>query len=306
MRIDKNNKLIKLHNRLNTQREIAVLMIVVITGLGVILIYGSHAEGPYVSAVASSGVVALPATTSPDTTADGDNSVIFNSASTGGGTSGNTCTDPVWSGSTASSTKNIDGGAEYYWVDNDAWSGSAGPQSIYVCNQSSWYANSDQTNNGGAVETYPDTEYDVGGRSSQSTKSITAWNSITSTFSENYPSAGIWDAAYDLWTDNWKNETMIWNQWAGAQSYWPGKATIAVTLDGVPYHFLANGSELMFFRDTQVTSGSADILAAYQWEVANGYAKATDIPTQLEYGVEICATVGTETFPMNALTFTLN
>jgi hypothetical protein len=34
--------------------------------------------------------------------------------------------------------------------------------------------------------------------------------------------------------------------------------------------------------------------------------KSTDVPTQLEYGVEICSTSGSETFPMTGLTFDLN
>ena len=38
-----------------------------------------------------------------------------------------------------------------------------------------------------------------------------------------------------------------------------------------------------------------NILAAWQWEVANGYASASDVPTQLEYGVEVSYTSGTET-----------
>ena len=171
----------------------------------------------------------------------------------------------------------------------------------------------------GQVETYPSTEYDIGGRADTplsvgSTTPISGLSSITSTFSEAYPSAGGWDAAYDLWTNDWKNETMIWNQWAGSNDYWPGKATIAVTLGGVGYTFYANcngpadaanetNCEYMFFRDTQVTSGSVDILAAWQWEVANGYASASDVPTQMEYGVEISYTSGTETFPMTGLTF---
>ena len=50
-------------------------------------------------------------------------------------------------------------------MDNDAWNGGAGPQSLFVCNQASWYAVSDQPNQQGEVETYPNTEYDVGGRS---------------------------------------------------------------------------------------------------------------------------------------------
>jgi hypothetical protein len=46
---------------------------------------------------------------------------------------------------------------EYWWVDNDAWSSGHGPQTIYVCSPSSWYATSDQPNVGGQVETYPNT-----------------------------------------------------------------------------------------------------------------------------------------------------
>jgi hypothetical protein len=171
---------------------------------------------------------------------------------------------------------------------------------INVCSNTSWSATSNQPNIGGQVETYPDTEYDVGGRSHRSTTPISGWNSITSTFAESNPPAGGWDAGYDLWTDNWAHETMIWNQWAGSQSFWPGQANgpggFALSLDGVPYHFFANGSELMFFRDSKVTSGSVDILAAYQWEVAHGFAKASDIPTQIEYGTEIAYTNGPETF----------
>jgi hypothetical protein len=220
--------------------------------------------------------------------------------------SGGDCTSPIFSASDAEGTENIDGGAEYWWVNNDAWSGSSGPQTIYVCNQSSWYAVSNQPNDGGQVETYPDTEYDVGGRNTPSTTPISGWGSITSAFSEAYPSAGGWDAAYDLWLNNWSTEIMIWNQWAGSQSYWPDQATISLTLDGVGYAFYDNGGELMFFRDTQVSSGSVDILAAFNWLVANGYVQSTDVPTQLEYGVEICYTDGSETFPMTGLTFHLS
>ncbi len=166
---------------------------------------------------------------------------------------------------------------------------------------------SNQTNNGGAVETYPDTEYDVGGRDNGTpTKTVAEYTSITSTFSEAFPSDGSWDAAYDLWLNNWGTEIMIWNEWTGTQLYWPTPGAQAVTLNGVPYHFLNNGGELMFFRDTMVKSGSVDILAAMKWLVTQGLIKSTDVPTQLEYGVEICATNGTETFPMTGVTFSLN
>ncbi len=249
-----------------------------------------------------------------------------------------TCTSLAFSSSDPEATDNTDpGDVENWWVNNDAWSGSHGPQTIAVCNQSSWYAASNQPNLGGQVETYPNTEYDVGGRDNPSTTPISGFKSITSTFSELNSAAGGWDAAYDLWTDNWSNETMIWNQWAGDNAFWANCASasnsttfcgteqgVALTLDGVAYHFLANGPqnangtpipctsknegdcEYMFFRDAQVSSGSVDLLAAFQWEVAHGYASASDVPTQLEYGTEISYTNGTETFAVNGLTFNVS
>jgi len=216
------------------------------------------------------------------------------------------CTDPVWSTSEATGADSLDSSGTW-WVDNDAWSGSHGPQTLYVCNQSSWYAVSDQTDVQGQVETYPNTEYDIGGRDNGlPTKTIAQYKSITSTFSEAFPSAGSWDAAYDLWLNDWGTEIMIWNEWTGTQLYWPPSGAQELTLDGVPYHFYDNGGELMFFRDTMVKSGSVDILAAMNWLVSQGLVRSTDVPTQLEYGVEICSTSSSEDFPLTGLTFSLN
>ena len=248
------------------------------------------------------GTVIIKVTT-PEGTYTSTTHFMFVTPPTGGN-----CTDPTYHTTNPEGADNTDPGPpspEYWWVNNDAWNGTHGPQNIYVCNQSSWFAVSNQPDETGAVETYPDTEYDVGGRDAGTTTPISAFKAITSTFSEAYPSAGGWDAAYDLWLNNWSTEIMIWNQWAGTQSYWPNQAKTAVTLGGTGYKFLNNGGELMFFRDTQVSSGSVNILDAFKWLVAEGIVKATAVPTQLEYGVEICYTSGTETFPLNGLTFTV-
>ena len=244
------------------------------------------------------------------------------STTTGAAPSGGDCTSPIFSTSDAEGTDNTDpgDGNEYWWVDNDAWSGGAGPQTLNVCSQSSWNAVSNQPNVGGQVETYPNTEYDIGGRAGSypSTVPLSAYSSITSTFSEDFPTTGdSFDAAYDLWTDNWTNETMIWNQYGGTQDYWVqcaepgadqndcGDYVGAVTLAGASYHVLNLGGEVIFVRDVQVSSGSVDILGAYDYEIAQGLAKATDAPTQLEYGVEIVSTTGTQTFPLTGVTFSL-
>lgn len=240
-------------------------------------------------------------------------------------------------------TLNTDPGAtEFWWIDQDEWSPSPGSvQTMAVCSPSSWTATDAQPDVGGQVHTYPDTELDVGGRStcqfgSLSTTSIGGYHAITSMFNESFPTGGSWDAGYDLWvgpseTVNgcptqgvpFDHEIMVWNQWSGGQSFWAncangigscpsGGNAQAVSLNGVGYHYFDNGSELMFFRDTQVSSGSVDILSAFNWLTAHPTAdptdnvKSTDIPTNLEYGVEVCSTVGTQLFPLTGLTFSLS
>jgi hypothetical protein len=186
-------------------------------------------------------------------------------------------------------------------VRNEAWNGTHGPQTIYACNAGSWYVTSNQTDHDGAVQTYPDTLYNI-----KQSKPLSQYTSITSTFAEQYPAQGSWNAGYDIWMNNWNQEVMIWNEWNGSPGYWPTQAKTAVSLGGVPYHFYKNGDELMFFRDAQVKSGSADILAALKWLVTQNILKATDVPTQIEYGVEICSTVGTQTFPTTGVTVSLS
>jgi hypothetical protein len=216
------------------------------------------------------------------------------------------CTKPIWTSSEATGTTGLDSNGTW-WVNNDAWSGSHGPQTLQVCSATSWNAVSTQPNDAGAVETYPDTEYDIGGRDNGlPTKTIAQYKSITSTFGEAFPKAGSWDAAYDLWLNNFGTEIMIWNQYTGANLYYEGQGT-PVTLDGVPYHLInSGGGEFVFTRDVMVSSGSVDILAALQALESRGLVKSTAVPTQLEYGVEICSTSGSETFPLTGLTFNLS
>jgi hypothetical protein len=236
----------------------------------------------------------------------------------------------------------VDYSPEYWWLNEDGWGGGAGSETEYVCPNGqttsaseSGYEETSVDNqpsvDGGAVELAPQVEYDVGGRGDGSscvnnTAPLSSFTGITSTYSESFPHnpGDNWDAGYDLWTDCWTNETMVWNQWDGGQSYWyTADGVQDVTIGSVAYHFcdnngsdcvntgsqLDNGNELIFMAVNQSSSGSVDLLAIWQWEVANGYASTSDIPTQLEYTAEICETTtasgaqGAETFPENDVTF---
>jgi hypothetical protein len=193
-----------------------------------------------------------------------------------------------------------------FQVRNEAWGDGHGPQTIYACSEQSWYVMSNQPDAGGAVQTYPDSLYWVNGSQS---RTINQYSSITSTFAEEYQKIGNWNASYDIWMNDWNKEIMIWNEWNGGPDYWAqrarGSAGKAVTLNGVPYHYASNGTIMQFFRDTQVKSGSVDILAALKWLQTNGYLTATDKLTQIEYGVEICSTVGTQRFDTTGFTVNL-
>ena len=59
----------------------------------------------------------------------------------------------------------------------------------------------------------------------------------------------------------------------------------------------------MFFRDTQVSSGFSGHPGRLQVAGIARDRQVHDVPTQLEYGVEVCYTTGTERFPLTGLTF---
>lgn len=268
--------------------------------------------------------------------------------------SGGNCTAPVTTltakGDQYDNFPQNTSSSDPWWVQQDEFGSETVTQDMAVCSPSSWtatYPNGVKDDNAATV-TYADTEYDVGGRDCSApvnnvctTTPLSAYTSITSTLSENFPnnSSNSWDATFDIWTDNWTGETEIWNDSSGGdngQEYWyncaePGAEqndcvggggaasnSQAMMLGGVPYHFLALGSkadctaagnhpncEYIFFRDTQTNSATVNILAAYQWEIANGYANASDVLTQIQYGPELAFTPSGSTFPLTNYTLSL-
>jgi hypothetical protein len=281
------------HGEIRKGRAAIVAGLAVLIGFLVVI---SHAAGAPVASEAESGTITTPATVVANSSASGGSAVKFGPGATATPTptptGGGVCNNPFASTSVDRGDINI-GSSGILQVRNEAWSPDHGPQTIYACSEQSWYVMSNQPDLAGAVQTYPDTLYSLNGTAS---KTINQYTSITSTFAEAYLMQGNWDAAYDIWLNNFSKEVMIWNEWNGGPGYWATQAKTAVTLNGVPYHFAKNGTILQFFRVTQAKSGSVDILAALKWLQTNGYLTTTDKLTQIEYGVEICSTVGTQRF----------
>jgi hypothetical protein len=286
--------------RLGAKRSASMIAFVAVFAVaGVVLLTLGHAANFATSVEAESGTKSGNASAVSDASASGGSAVKFGAASSGGG---GTCTNPIGSVQNRD-TINIPGNfGGQMSVRNEAWNGNHGPQTTYACSEKSWYTLSNQPNLGGAVETYPDTMFLPSGN-----KTLSQYNSITSTFGEAYQPVGDWNAAYDLWLVKYNVDIMVWNEWHGSPAFWPQQATTAVTIGGVPYHFYNNGGELMFFRDTQVRSGSVDLLAVYTWLVSQNLISSTDSIAGIDYGVEICSTAGTtERFDTTDFSVTYN
>lgn len=204
------------------------------------------------------------------------------------------CTKPIFSSSEKMGTWTA---ADGLYVNNNMWNSAAGPQTIYVCSARSFYAVSNQPETT-AVKTYPSVA-----RNFDNPK-VSSFSTITSSFGESIPAQGNWDAAYDIWTNNWNDEIMIWNN-EHNQGQIPPSGSIPVTIDGQGFHAWQDGSDYVgVYMDTFETSGSVNILDVFKWLQAKGWMSATATLTAIGYGVEISETPGPETFQITNFSLT--
>ncbi len=211
------------------------------------------------------------------------------------------CT-PTWT----SSASQASFGTGDYMVNNNMWSGDAGPQTISACSWHQWSVTSNQPGTGSddSVKTYPDTQKHV-------SYPLSSLASLPSSFDVTTPAGGgtvpangkQWDAAYDLWLDNYGTEVMVWNNWTMNWQYWwnTDRGTTA-TIDGVAYHAYTNGSGLWFIRDQVTNQGSVDLGHVLQWAVAHGWLKSSQTLGEVEYGFEVSYTGTPTTFTLNNYT----
>jgi hypothetical protein len=196
-------------------------------------------------------------------------------------------------------------------VNNNMWSGDAGPQTISACAWNRWSVTSNQPGTGtdDSVKTYPDTQRHV-------SLPLSSLVSLPSSFDVTTPSGGgqvpakgkQWNAAYDLWLDNFGTEVMIWNNWTMNWKYWWDTYDgVQVTVDGVAYHAYRNsdGSAMWFIRDNVTNKGSVDLAHLLRWAVDQGWLKSTQVLGEVEYGFEIAYTGEPTAFTLNDYSLSL-
>jgi hypothetical protein len=192
----------------------------------------------------------------------------------------------------------------YYTVYNDVWgTHKTNTQCININSASNWNVTSTQSGSG--VKSYPNTSFILN-------KTLSSINTLTATFSHTAPSDASFDAAFDIWTANSVDEIMIWEDWAGAvgpiaSSYTCGGACPIfsnVSIGGVTYNVYQGNSGhnvVSFPRTTKTTTATQDIKAIMSFRATNGLlTDSTHTVGQVQYGFEVTATNGTETFSMNS------
>lgn len=261
--------------------------------IGTHLRYFSHAASPYVAVEAESGSLGGSATIETDSTASGGEAVKF-----GSGTTSQTCTDPSFVNSQLEGGETIGN----YYVTNDMWNNSpTGTQTIYVCNYNNWYVTATQPATT-SVKVYPNVHEDF-----SSEPLISSFSAITSSFAETAPHVGIYEYAYDMWlngvaTDG-STEVMIWTD--NYNQTPSGTTQGTVTYDGQTYTIWKSGSYIAFVDNTNVTSGTVNILDFYNYIISKGWIPSTSTVGQIDYGIEVCSTNNAPaTFAVNNFSIT--
>jgi hypothetical protein len=229
------------------------------------------------------------------------------SAGTGGvagsGGAPTECTNPAFKTSDPNGGWS-DGG---YYVHNNMWNSAAGlgPETLYACSYRNWYVVSNQTNNAGAVKTYPNVHKDY------SNVPISSFKTITSAFAETSPHVGIYNVAYDIWINGVATpgctEIMIWNENYNQEP--AGNKAATATFGGRTYDVwkTSNSGYIAFVPTAVFTSGTVDLLEIFNWTMSKTWLPANSTLGQICFGVEIVSTNGADvTFKFSDFSITTN
>jgi hypothetical protein len=204
--------------------------------------------------------------------------------------SASTASDPAWSSSASEASWQSDG----YQVNNNKWSGDAGPQTIWANSYHNWGVISRQGPTTD-VKVYPNVELPY----------YNTWTTIPSMQNLAYLRSGfrqymppakdnyIAEATYDIWLNNWDIELMIWVDNHGQAP--AGKVVGTYTIYGEKWQLWQDGSGIngyyaFVLQGKQRNSGTVHILSALRILVGRGDIPANTTVTDLQFGWEICST----------------
>lgn len=179
------------------------------------------------------------------------------------------------------------------------WNPISVTQTLHTCNYDSWYVDSTMANQGGAVQTYPNSQMTFHNQPRLSTL-----NSLSSSFAESTTPSGSgydYEYAYDIWINGYGGarvtELMIWNYNDGQTPVGNLQGTFAdaghtyrVYLSGTP----SSGDYIAFVATSHFTSGTFNLVDFFNEATSKGWVDGGSSAKlwQVDYGVEICSTDG--------------
>ncbi|MGH9089725.1 MAG: GH12 family glycosyl hydrolase domain-containing protein, partial [Acidimicrobiales bacterium] len=199
------------------------------------------------------------------------------------------------------STSSPGGGTTYgsYYVSNNMWNPISAAQTLNTCNYNSWYVDATMTSQGGAVQTYPNSQMTFDNQPGLGTLS-----SLCSSFAESTTPSGSgydYEYAYDIWINGYggagSSELMIWNYNNGQApggnlqgSFVDGGHTYDVYVSGNA----SSGDYIAFVATSNFTSGSYNLVDFFDHAIDAGWIDGGSSGKlwQVDYGLEIGSTGG--------------
>jgi hypothetical protein len=169
-----------------------------------------------------------------------------------------------------------------YVVRNNMWNASSG-QCITSHAKGDWDVTSNFT--GTSVKTYPSVQRTFYRR-------VDAFSGMTSNYTVRLPSGnGIWEAAYDIWLQDWNIELMIWVSNHNQVPF--GSPVASTTIYGQHWRVWKSGNDAFaFVLDHNQNSGTVHIKSILRWMVNHGYISNGTAMQAVEFGFEPCSTGG--------------
>ncbi len=202
----------------------------------------------------------------------------------------NTCTNPTYTHAMNASNRPNDYSLDAYYIGS-ATQIFPSTDALYVCSFNNWYvtANDPAT----ADNTNVQTRAYVG--KNLNDQAVSSFKTIPSSLAETAPLTGSYDFAYDIWLNNASAKTAshvyVWNDTLVRT---PGGTDMGiVTIGGETYTVWKNNTDITFVADTNVTSGTIDLLSFITYATGQGLVPRTATIHSIDYGPDIAATTGT-------------
>jgi hypothetical protein len=196
-----------------------------------------------------------------------------------------------------------------YTVSNNVWGPIKISQTIYSCAHNSFYVKARVADKGGAVQSYPSSQYTF-----RSPIKISKFSSLTSEFGLEHPPTGSgldYEFAYDIWINGYggkkHTELMIWEYNHGQRPAGSKRGT--ASFDGATWEVWksgaagkGNGDIVTFVNKVRTKSGTTHLTTFLDYSAGKGWlshGKNAEL-WQIDWGAELCASPKHTTFDFTA------